>query len=216
VGDHGRAGGADLPARPRRPPPPALGLRPHPTLIGALALATLSPAPTAARPPDAPPPTENYVPPVVCPSGAWTWAAVRFGQRLQPQPYTLSVADPPGRLLGTDRGEFGGELTWVPAAGEPQVIWRGNINGLATGPSGVVAVSGLAHMGSNYGWVLRLTREQGAWRVRQAVELPGAPHGLAVIAPDLYATWNAGRALVFTPHSYLGVAECVGGAVRQR
>jgi hypothetical protein len=78
-------------------------------------------------------------------------------------------------LLGTDRGEWGGELVWTGAA-KPATLLTANIKSLHELGDIPVVVTGLGHMGINEGALYRVTAQELAppraelWRV-----LPGEP-----------------------------------------
>ena len=60
-----------------------------------------------------------------------------------------------GRLLGSDRGEFGGELVLSRkdnySEPDPEILLRDNIEDLFVMPYGIVITAGLAHMGYDHG-----------------------------------------------------------------
>lgn len=81
-----------------------------------------------------------------------------------------------GELLGSDYGEFGGELVFRARDGRITKLLETNVVALHEMPGGVVAITGLAHMSSNRGAVLSISRS-GPHRltVDKIVDLPGAP-----------------------------------------
>lgn len=81
-----------------------------------------------------------------------------------------------GTLTGKDEGEWGGEVKFQEQDGTSYTVVADNSHGIFEMPYGVVALTGLAHLGSNRGAVHLLTRLPGK-RVtaRQLMQLPGAP-----------------------------------------
>ena len=72
----------------------------------------------------------------------------------------VALWTPHGRLLGSDRGEFGGELVLARdennPESQPEIILRDNIADMFVMPYGIVVVAGLAHMGYDHGAVYLL------------------------------------------------------------
>ncbi|NEO84755.1 MAG: HEAT repeat domain-containing protein [Spirulina sp. SIO3F2] len=86
----------------------------------------------------------------------------------------LRVED--GWLVGSDRGEWGGELVFIADNGERYALIQENIHNLYTLRTKQIAVAGLAHKSSNDGVIYELTYGLDAkWRVQPWRALPGAP-----------------------------------------
>jgi hypothetical protein len=85
-----------------------------------------------------------------------------------------------GTLIGKDEGEWGGEIIFREPNGSIYTVVADNSHGIFTTPYGVVALTGLAHLGTNRGAVHLLSRAAGA-RVTAAplMQLPGAPCDVA-------------------------------------
>ncbi|MDP1824727.1 MAG: hypothetical protein Q8L48_15840 [Archangium sp.] len=104
-------------------------------------------------------------------------------------PLTESVVGPPsvalaldgGFLLGTNRGEWGGELVWS-SGGKQRPLLEENIVGIHRLGGRLIVVTGLAHLGINEGAVFRVefaadsTPHATEWRI-----LPGVPEGSFVL-----------------------------------
>jgi hypothetical protein len=116
-----------------------------------------------------------------------------------------------GELVGSDHGEWGGELTWIPGQGAPEVLDRDNVHGLDYDNDGAIVLFGLAHMGFNYGYALKVSRNaDGSWTQTQIARLPGEPQGWTGLKSDRVAVLTAGRVVVFSSkEGILGVASCV-------
>lgn len=74
-----------------------------------------------------------------------------------PFPSDRSLSAFGGRLVGTDRGEFGGELIFRTRDGSIQSVLMENVQGIFEMPFGVVVVTGLDHLTINEGAVYSLT-----------------------------------------------------------
>ncbi|HLJ57963.1 MAG TPA: hypothetical protein VKT77_23190 [Chthonomonadaceae bacterium] len=92
--------------------------------------------------------------------------------------HALQVDD--GWLIGSDAGEWGGELAWYSADGKRTYpIIRGNIHCVQRTKLGVVAVRGLAHLTMNDGDLLRLRRARtDRWIAESIVDLKSAPYAM--------------------------------------
>lgn len=113
-------------------------------------------------------------------------------------------------LVGTDRGEWGGELVLKPDGGRTQVVLPTNIAGLHVLPDGqIVAVTGLAHMGVHQGELHRVTCSRGeSCRATWWKALPGAPKSSWVLeSRELLVDTTAGTVLV-SPEGTFRMAEC--------
>lgn len=94
----------------------------------------------------------------------------------------LKVSDylrtPLGLLVAYDSGEFGGELWWFDQSGTlREVISRENTFRILDTPTGILALTGLAHLMSDEGHILKLTPASDGWQVKR-VDLPGAPQAV--------------------------------------
>ena len=108
-----------------------------------------------------------------------------------PTSTTLPPADVHGReivvevangwLVARDAGEWGGDALAVGRSGVVERIIEGNVFGFARVGDSLFALTGLAHLGSDYGTVHELSFRDGRWRATPLVALPGAPMGFNVI-----------------------------------
>jgi hypothetical protein len=96
----------------------------------------------------------------------------------------LRVED--GWLVGIDVGEFGGGLWWFgPEGGGGRKLSAENVVGFARTSKGVLALTGLAHMGLDYGKVLSITDGAGEGRkVEPFADLGAAPQTFVEESPD--------------------------------
>ena len=81
-----------------------------------------------------------------------------------------------GTVLGKDEGEWGGEVEFHESDGTTYTVVADNSHGIFEMPYGVIALTGLAHLGSHRGTAYLLTRASGARVSAQPLmQLPGSP-----------------------------------------
>jgi HEAT repeat protein len=149
-----------------------------------------------------------------CPRNLWEWQGEKF--KMLPSPdveaHALDFGNGNmwGDLVGTDHGEWSGELTWVPKQGVPVVLIRDNVHGMDYDNDGAIVLFGLAHLGFNYGYALKVSRNaDGSWTQKDIARLPGEPQSWTRLKLDRIAVLTAGRVVVFSSkEGVLGVASC--------
>jgi hypothetical protein len=116
-----------------------------------------------------------------------------------------------GELIGTNNGEWGGSLTWVPYKGTPVIFDRDNVHGLEYADDGAIVLFGLAHLGFNYGYALRVSlKADGTWEQAELARLPGEPEGHIRMENGDIAVLSGGRVVMLSQKTgILGVATCV-------
>lgn len=116
-----------------------------------------------------------------------------------------------GWLAGSNRGEWGGEVMFMPDRGNPYHVTDGNIVDIHRLGDRIVATMGLAHMFTNLGQVMELaTDAQGRWQARPWRTLPGAPGDVELVAgPQLLFDANAGGTLLLSADGTFGIAGCL-------
>jgi hypothetical protein len=145
-----------------------------------------------------------------CPSHRWKWKDSVFEMPAKVKQGDKSLSLWGGTLSGTDRGEFIGELTWRTDTDKPETILKDNVTAISRTEDGnAIALFGLAHMGFDYGYVLRLDRNGGRFHLAELARLPADGDGMASLGPDLFAVRSAGRMIVFSANrGILGLATC--------
>jgi HEAT repeat protein len=113
-----------------------------------------------------------------CPENQWQWQGEKFSVPLARDVNSHSLrfwnGNGWGELVGTDHGEWGGDLTWIPAKGVAEVLDRDNVRALQYDTDGVIAIFGLAHIRFNYGYALKVGRNaDGSWTQTDVARLPG-------------------------------------------
>ena len=99
------------------------------------------------------------------------------------RPHTDSVPFQGGMLAGFDHGEFGGSVEWH-GAGTVEKIGDENPVVFIRGSHAVYLLAGLAHMGSNEGRLLRITKTGAAWKIETLLQLGFAPTALFPLGED--------------------------------
>ena len=80
-----------------------------------------------------------------------------------------------GKLLGTNYGEFGGDVRWITTQRDTTVLVGDNLVQFLTHGDSVYVLTGLAHLSSSTGELWRLSRRDKTWRVERLVDLQDAP-----------------------------------------
>jgi hypothetical protein len=148
-----------------------------------------------------------------CHSGRWAWRGVQFAAP-PVLPYSRAhrteLALGSGRLVGVNKGEWGGDLTWQPDEGQPQLLHKHNVVAIEPAEGGAIVLFGLAHMGLADGYAVHVSqRADGGWSLTEVARMPSRADALATIGPNLYAAWSANRVVVFSDKGILGLAGCV-------
>ena len=117
-----------------------------------------------------------------------------------------------GWLVGSSRGEFGGELMHISSEGHASLVLDANVEGLHSFGSAIVATTGLAHLVSNYGRVYRLEdRSDGAWKANPWVVLPGAPRSSWIVETgELLINTHGGGSILLSENGKMRMAPCMG------
>lgn len=151
-----------------------------------------------------------------CTSNHWRWKDLSFKlSRPNGRASSLRFRKEPmfGELVGTDNGEWGGQLAWLPYKGQSEILLRDNVAGMdyaSDGDIGAVVYSGLAHMSFNFGYVLKVSLDSGGtWNQSEIARLPGEPVAWSTITAGLFAVEANNRVVVFsTREGILGLASC--------
>ncbi len=84
-----------------------------------------------------------------------------------------------GELLGSDRGEWGGELVFRDQSGTIHRLINRDVRGIVRMPFGIVVFTGLAHMGSSTGNIYSVARRaDGAVAATLIHDLRGSPDAI--------------------------------------
>jgi len=121
----------------------------------------------------------------------------------------LKVAD--GWLVGSDRGEWGGELIHIPERGAGNVLYEENIEDIYLLGSQLVATSGMAHVMINDGFLLRIDKnDTGRYMATPWKRLPASPATSWLIeGGKLLVNTYDGGSVIIDAHGKFRMAECV-------
>lgn len=115
-----------------------------------------------------------------------------------------------GWLVGSDRGEWGGELLFISNTGmKNQIVLQQNIEDIYFFGNHFIALTGVAHM-MNKGQIYRLSKDyKGLWQAELWQNLPGSPmtSWLVETGELLINTYNGGS-LLLGPDGNFRMAEC--------
>ncbi|MEN6426809.1 MAG: HEAT repeat domain-containing protein [Phycisphaerales bacterium] len=81
-----------------------------------------------------------------------------------------------GYLIGSDQGEFGGDLLFVDLQGKRTRVLRANVHGIHRMTCGIIVVTGVNHLSTNVGTLFKVSKgTDGVWQANRWKELPSAP-----------------------------------------
>ena len=117
---------------------------------------------------------------------------------------TVALWTPHGRLLGSDRGEFGGELAIADkndSSKQPRILYYANIEDLFLMKYGILATTGYFHLDQDFGSVLLVTFSQsGASQVKEIFQLPAGVRTSWVTTDDrLLVNTSEGTFVISSP-----------------
>jgi HEAT repeat protein len=143
----------------------------------------------------------------LCNSQRWEWNGIGFSLPTSPM-HSLTLGA--GILVGTNRGEWGGDLTWHPVNGQEKLLLEHNVVTVEPAEGGAIVLFGLWHEGLVDGYAVRVNgRGDSDWSLSEVARLPSTADALATIGPNLFAAWSENRVVVFSDQEIVGLAKCV-------
>ena len=120
----------------------------------------------------------------------------------------LRVSD--GWLVGSNRGEWGGELAFVGDDGSGTVVAHVNVEDIYMLGDRTLAITGLAHLSGNSGMILAVERDMdGTWSARPWRSLSGAPTASwPTTGNKLLIQTVGGDGLLLSSDGGMQMAEC--------
>lgn len=92
-----------------------------------------------------------------------------------------------GQLIGTDRGEWGGMIEFLPkGAKEKKSIKEGNVNFIFRYNNQIYFMEGLAHLSYNRGAMYRLDNHNGNFTYEKVIDFEDAPEAIAVVGDSIF------------------------------
>lgn len=130
-------------------------------------------------------------------------------RRLVKQVPSTALRVPGGWLLGSDRGEWGGELVFFGEPGQQHELLQDNVEDIFRFGDSYVAVVGIAHLGGNRGALISVEQTAAGWKASTWRILPGAPMRsyLTTNGELLVATYSGGT-IVVSADGKMRMAEC--------
>lgn len=91
-----------------------------------------------------------------------------------------------GQLIGTDHGEWGGKIEFIPEGGsDRKLIKEGNVK-FVFKLNEIYFIEGLAHLSTNKGAMYRLENQGGAFVPIKVIEFEDAPEAMAISGNNLF------------------------------
>lgn len=116
-----------------------------------------------------------------------------------------------GWLLGANRGEFGGELTFMNDKNEIEVLLNANVEDIFKMSFGYIAVTGLAHMSSDSGAIFLISKsDDGKWTTKKWLSLPGAARSSWFIKGEKLLINTTKASIAVTHSGNIQTVECSG------
>lgn len=122
----------------------------------------------------------------------------------------LALRTKDGWLAGSSRGEWGGELVFIPDNGKAIKIIDDNVEDIYKLGNRFIAVTGLVHLSMNYGKIFEIARDKdGAWYEKPWLTLPGSPRSSWLVETGelLINTYDGGSILLSADGS-MRLATC--------
>lgn len=115
-----------------------------------------------------------------------------------------------GWLVGSDRGEWGGELAFIKEDGSSEIVRHGNVNAIHKLGERYIAVMGLSHLGISWGKILDLSRQNdGSWQAKTWKILPAAPESSHRISEDeVLVIVEASGGILLREDGEMKMADC--------
>lgn len=104
----------------------------------------------------------------------------------KPVDYPAEIATVHGKLVGEDKGEWGGSIKFMPDTGKDYTLVEENFQGFYTLEGRLFALTGLAHMGIDEGAIYEIIFRDGRWAADGIAKLDGCPEAFSIVDNMLY------------------------------
>ncbi|WP_299265392.1 HEAT repeat domain-containing protein [uncultured Psychrosphaera sp.] len=117
-----------------------------------------------------------------------------------------------GWLVGSSRGEWGGELVYVGKGGTTKKVLSANIEDIYKLGGAIISTTGLAHLGMNDGMIYKFARDENDnWVADEWIKLPGSPKSSWFVETgELLINVLRGGTLLLSKDGTMRVAPCKG------
>lgn len=115
-----------------------------------------------------------------------------------------------GWLAGSNRGEWGGELVYIPGNKKAIKILDKNIKNIYRLGDRYIAVTGLAHLGMSRGMVYELFQDKdGYWCGKEWLKLPGSPRSSSLVETgEILINTVGGGSILLSKNGLMRMAAC--------
>lgn len=123
---------------------------------------------------------------------------------------TVALRTKGGWLAGSDRGEWGGELVYIPDNAKAFKILDENIENIYQFGGQYIVITGLAHLMTNEGLVYKLFRDEaGVWHAEVWRVLPGAPRSSGLVETgEIVIHTVDGGSILLSKNGSMRMATC--------
>ena len=144
-----------------------------------------------------------------CEWQVWTHRGEKITFEQEGRNRSKSIPFPDGELVGTDRGEFGGNLTWKPNKGSEVILVNENTIEIFPIDDGFISIHGLSHMTISYGFAALVKRgEDGIFSADEIARFPAATYRIKQLGDGLFAANADGRVFIFSKDGISEAAYC--------
>ena len=127
----------------------------------------------------------------------------------RPRDRGKKIPFPDGEMVGTDRGEFGGNLTWKSDDGSELVLVNNNTIDIFPIDDGFISIHGISHLTISYGFAVHVTRgEDGVFSAEEIARFPSAAYQVKQLGEEMFAANADGRVFIFSKDGIKEAAYC--------
>ena len=143
-----------------------------------------------------------------CDSQVWTYRDRKITFERSPK-RNLEIPFADGELVGTNRGEWGGNLKWKQHNGSEIILVDRNTIDIFPVDDGFVSLHGIGHLGINYGFAVHVkSEEDGLFRVEEIARLPAVAYEVKHLGEGIFAANAKGRVFIFSKDGIKAAANC--------
>ena len=95
-----------------------------------------------------------------------------------------------GKIVGTNGGEWGGNIKFIPIFGSGYTLVAENFLGFYIIENRIFAFTGIAHMDTDEGSLYELIFNNGKWKAERIIDLESEPQSYLLVDKTLYLVTN--------------------------